>query len=86
MGTSLHRLSLHIWTSIVCQFWKRRAPKNDGDPFNETSKNMDMRSISIKEHERMFANMVNQKRLAFHRVFMQKIMLTCGFWLFLGNL
>ena len=33
---------------------------------------MDMRSISFKKHEWVFANMVDQKRLAYHRVFFRK--------------
>ena len=40
------------------QIWKRRAPKNDEDRFNEISKIMDMGPISIKKHEWMFANML----------------------------
>ena len=31
-------LFLHMWTSKKCQIWKRRAPKNDEDPFNKISK------------------------------------------------
>ena len=38
--------SLRIWTSKKCQFWKRRAPTNDEDPFNKIPKIMDMRPIS----------------------------------------
>ena len=43
---------------IFCQFWKRRAQRNDEDPFNKIFKIMDMRPISIKKHEWNFANMV----------------------------
>ena len=41
-----------------CQFWKRRAPKNPEESFNEILKIMDMRAISIKKHEWIFANIV----------------------------
>ena len=40
------------------QLLKRRAPTNDEDPFNEISKIMDTRPISIKKHEWTFAKMV----------------------------
>ena len=43
----------------VCQFRKRRAPNNDADPFDKISQIMDMRPISIKKHEWMFANRVH---------------------------
>ena len=43
---------------MFCQFWKRRAPTNDEDPCNKISKNMGMRSISIKKHEWILAEIV----------------------------
>ena len=39
---------------MFCQFRKRRAPKNDEDPFTQVPKIMDMRPISIKTHEWFF--------------------------------
>ena len=58
-GNIFQILFLHIWTSMLCQFWKRWAPNNDEDPSNRISKIMDMASISIKKHERIFADMVS---------------------------
>ena len=43
---------------FFCQFWERRALKNDEDPCNKISEIMDMRSISIKKHEWIFVDMV----------------------------
>ena len=40
---------------------------------------MDMRPISIKKHEWIFANMVDQKRLTYHREFMKKRVANGGF-------
>ena len=44
-------LFLHIWTSKKCQFWKRRAPKNDEDPSNKIFKILNMGPISTWKHE-----------------------------------
>ena len=38
------------WVSMFCQFWKRRAPGNDEDPF-KIAKILNMRLISIRRHE-----------------------------------
>ena len=42
----------------LCQLGKRRAPTNSEESFNEISKIMDMRPMSIKKHECIFANIV----------------------------
>ncbi len=60
MGTSLKDNMFAYMDFIFCQFWKRWAPKNDEDPFNKISQSMHMRPISSKQHERIFANMVDQ--------------------------
>ena len=41
-----------------CHFLKRRAPKRPEDLSNKIFKDMDMRPISIKKHEWIFANMI----------------------------
>ena len=46
MGTSLPILFVYIWTSTNRQFWKRRAPENDEDLFNEIFKILKMGPIS----------------------------------------
>ena len=47
MGTSFKNiLFLHIWTSKKCQMRKRRAPKNDEDPFKNFLKILNMGPIS----------------------------------------
>ena len=40
----------------ICRFLKRRAPRNPEESFDEISKIMEMRPISIKKHEGIFAN------------------------------
>ena len=72
MGASFKIIIFTHMDFMFCQFGKRRAPQNDEDPSNIISKFMDMRPISIKKHEWIFANMVDQKILAYHRVFMEK--------------
>ena len=37
---------------------EKRAPKNDEESSNEILKTLDMKSISSRKHERIFANMV----------------------------
>ena len=43
---------------MFCQIWKRRAPTNDEDLSNKIFRKMDMKPISIKKHECLFANTV----------------------------
>ena len=43
---------------MFCQCLKRGAPKNDEDPSDKISKNMDARPISVKKHEWICANIV----------------------------
>ena len=50
-------LFLHIWTSMFCQFWRRRAPTNAEDPSNTISQIMQTGPIFIKTHGWNFANM-----------------------------
>ena len=58
METSFKHIIFTYLDFNFCQFWKRRAPKNDEDPFNKIFKILNMGSISIKKHEWIFANMV----------------------------
>ena len=69
MGTLLF---LHIWTSTRLSILEKTGTENEEDPFNKISKITDMRPISIKIHEWMFANMVDQKRLVNHMAFIKK--------------
>ena len=48
----------HFERLIFCRFWRQWAPTNPEESFNEISKIMDMRPISMKKHEWIFANMV----------------------------
>ena len=81
METSFKNMFCISGLQKCCQFWKRRAPRNDEDPSNKISKMMDMRPTSIKTHEWIFVNIVHQKKLAGHKVFLEKMKL----WI-LGNL
>ena len=58
MNADFKHVILHIWTSMFCQLWKRRAPKNPKESSDEISKITEMGPISIKKHECIFANMV----------------------------
>ena len=53
--------------------------EDDEDPLNKISQIMDLRPISIKKHEWIFANMVDQKRLAYLKVCLRKRIQHCGF-------
>ena len=67
---------------MFCQFWIRRAPKNDEDPFNIVSKIMDMRPVSIKKHEWNFADMVQMvalKKISLSQGIHEKRVLNSGF-------
>ena len=45
-----------------CQFWDRRDPENDEDPFKNFLKTLNMTSICIKKHEvDFFVNFWNQE-------------------------
>ena len=52
-----------IFTCMAFQpfvnFWKRRAPKQPEDPFDEISKIMDMTPISIEKHKWICGNTVH---------------------------
>ncbi len=72
MGTFQNRTFLHIWTSFFCQFWKRRAPKKYEVPFNTVSKTTDMRPIYIQRREWIFAEVADQKRLAYHMILIKE--------------
>ena len=58
MGTALNNIIFTYLYFRKCQFWKRRAPTNDEDPFNTIFKILNMGPISIETHEWIFANMV----------------------------
>ena len=61
MGTSLTYIIFTYLDFVFCQFWKRRAPNNDEDPFNEILKILDMGPISIWKHEMFLGEYVSSK-------------------------
>ena len=64
---------MQIWTSTLLSILEKTGTENDGDPLNKISQIMELRSISIEKHEWILANMVDQKILAYQKVFMKKL-------------